>query len=94
MWPAISVNKGCCSYQATTATPLMSPEGTQDGDKWAVYCQALSHCSRSPMMHPEETQNEKNTGYWCQIAEVHIKEMISVWAKSPGSCIFPYIEKH
>ena len=29
MLPAISVNNGCCSLQATTT----SPEGTQDGDK-------------------------------------------------------------
>ena len=31
-----------------------------------------------------------NSGYWAQVAEVHIKGMISV---SPDSCIFPYIEK-
>ena len=33
----------------------------------------------------------KITGHWSQIAEVHIKEIISV---SPDSCIFPYTEKH
>ena len=41
------------------------------------------------MMIPEETQDMKNTEYWPQIAEVHIKGMISI---SPDSCIFPYME--
>ena len=31
MLPAISVNKGCHSHQASTAIPTVSPEGTQDG---------------------------------------------------------------
>ena len=39
------------------------------------------------MVHPEETQDEKAQA---QIAEVHIKGMIS---ESPDACIFPYIEK-
>jgi len=36
------------------------------------------------------TQEVKNTRYWPQIAEMHVKRMISM---SPDSCIFPYIEK-
>ena len=43
MLPAISVNKGRCSHQATTAALTVSHEGTQEGDKRAAYC--LSHCS-------------------------------------------------
>ena len=39
-----------------------------------------------PMVSPENM----NTGYWPQIAEVHIKRMVSM---SPDSCIFSYIEK-
>ena len=38
-----------------------------------------------------EAQDVKSTEYWPQIAETHIKGIISV---SPDSCIFPYIEKH
>jgi len=30
-----------------------------------------------PVVHPEETQDGK-TGYWLQIADVHIKGMISM----------------
>ena len=41
-----------------------------------------------PVASPEETQDV--SGYWPQMAEVHIKGMISV---SPDSCILPYIEK-
>ena len=39
------------------------------------------------------TKNMSNqtAGCWPQIAEMHVKGMISV---SPDSCIFPYIEKH
>ena len=37
-----------------------------------------------------EAQDVKSTEYWPQIAETHIKGIISV---SPDSCIFPFIEK-
>ena len=61
----------------------VSPEGTQEGKNTchlaAIRLQPL------PMVSPEETPR-----YWPQIAEVHIKGMISV---SPDSCIFPYIKK-
>ena len=61
---AISVNKGCCSHQATTAVPTVSLEGTQDGDKWAAGCQAPSHCSHPPVVYPEGTQagEKQDTG--------------------------------
>ena len=45
-----------------TATQVVSPEGTQDGDKGAVPCQvhlAVSCCSYPLTVHPEETQGEK-----------------------------------
>lgn len=45
--PAITVNKGCFSHQATTATPDGEPWGTQDGDRGAARCQILSHWSHS-----------------------------------------------
>ena len=41
-----------------------------------------------PVVSPEETQDVSR--YWPQIAEVHIKGIISV---SQDSCILPYIEK-
>ena len=44
-----------------------------------------------PTVSPNGDQDVINTGYWPQIAETHIKGMISV---SPDSCIFPYVEKH
>ena len=61
------MNEKCClPYQQTkdVATieplqlpPTVSPEETQDGDKQAVHCQALSHCSQPHMVHPEGTQD-------------------------------------
>ena len=44
-----------------------------------------------PTVSTEELGMWKNPGYWPQIAEMHMKEMISV---SPDSCIFAYTEKH
>ena len=65
MWmtdvPAASVNKQCCSHQASTATLNSEPWGDSGWER-----------------------------YWPQIAEVHIKGMISV---SPDSCIFSNTEK-
>ena len=49
---------------------------------------AIAATVEGELVSPEETQDVK-TGYWPQIAEVHIKGMISV---SPDSCIFPVIE--
>ena len=43
-----------------------------------------------PTESPEELRKWKIIGYWPQIAEMHMKGMISV---SPDSWIFPYIEK-
>ena len=71
------------------ATPMVSPAGTQDGDKWAAHCQALSHCSH-PQLCTLRTLRMVKSRILAQIAEVHIKGIISV---SPDSCIFPYIEK-
>ena len=48
MLSAISAKQYGVKPSATIPTPMVSPEGTQDGDKWAAHCQALSHCS-----HPQ-----------------------------------------
>ena len=63
MLPALSVNKGCCSPQAAAAALTVSHEGTEDGDKSAVCCQALSRCSQ-PSGAPCGTQDgkEQDTG--------------------------------
>ena len=60
MLPAVSVNKGCCSYQANILQlPLtVSPEGTQDGNRMLVNKQSAA-AATPPRVHPEETQDEK-----------------------------------
>ena len=67
---------------------LVSPEQTQEGKNTchpaAIRLQPL------PTVSQEEAQDMKSTGFWPQIAEVHIKGMISV---SPDYRIFPYSEK-
>ena len=75
-----------CSHQDGE---LVNPEGSQEGNEYPS--------SRSPQsaatLHGELWGHSgcENTEHWTQIAEVHIKGMISV---SPNSGIFPYIEKH
>ena len=93
MVPALSVSKGCCCHQATTGTPDSEPRGNSGWRQTGcpAWCQALSSCSHHPRMHPEETQDEKAQGtFWPQIAEVHIKGVISVSLDS----YTPYTEKH
>ena len=73
---------------ATMDDELVSPEGTQEG-KNSCHLAAI-RLQPIPTVSPEETQDLK-MGLWPQIAEMHIKGMISV---SPNSCIFPDTEKH
>ena len=76
MLPACSKQR-ICSHQATT-TMTVSPEGTQDGDRWAV---CLLPCSQSLQPAPKDApwgdSGWESTGYWCQRAEVHIRGLIS-----------------
>ena len=73
---------------ATASGELVSPEETQEGK---VYLPSSSHqTAATPYGEPWGNSGWENTGYWPQLAEVHIKGMISV---SPDSSIFPYIEK-
>lgn len=53
-----------------------SPERTQDGIKRTAKPSAPAAMPLTKV-HPEETQDGK-TGYWLQIADVHIKGMISM----------------
>lgn len=50
----------------------------------------IHQAAATPDRESRGTQDAKNTGYWPQIAERHMKEMISV---SPGARISPYTEK-
>ena len=84
IFPAISVNK-----DVTVISELMSLEGTQK-EKSACHL-AATRLQPLLMVSRKEAQDVKSTEYWPQIAETHIKGIISV---SPDSCIFPYIEKH
>ena len=73
---------------ATAATmdgELVNPEGAQEAKN-------TSHLVAITAATPYgEPWGYENTGCWPQIAEAHMKGMISV---SPASCIFPYIEKY
>ena len=43
-----------------TAAQMVSPEGTQNGNKWAAHCQALSLCSHSQLCTPRGLSVEKS----------------------------------
>ena len=71
-----------------TAVPKVSPDGTQDRNRML----SLSHKPLQPPPNgaPWRGLGWENTGYWPQIAEVHIKGMISI---RPEFCIFPHLAK-
>ena len=74
---------------AMAAIPLLvSPEGTQEGNK---YLPSSSH-QTAATCKGEAWGNSgfESTGYWPQTAEVQIKGMLSM---SPYSCTLPYTEK-
>ena len=72
---------------ATTDGELVSPEGTQEG-KNACHLAPIK-LAFTPHSEPQGNSGCENTGYRFQIAQAHIKGMISV---HPDSCIFAYIE--
>ena len=43
-----------------TVAQMVSPEGTQNADKWAAHCQALSLCSPSQLCTPRGLSMEKS----------------------------------
>ena len=64
---------------------------------WALRAEEGDHLwssshqtAATPYMDTKEAQEWKNTGYFPQIAEKHMKAIISM---SPDSYIFPYIDK-
>ena len=89
-WTDTEVSKGYHSHlqlQPTLDGKLESPERTQEGKNT---CPNSHQTAATPNSEPWESSGFGNTGYRPQIAEVHIKRMISV---SPDCCIFPCIEK-
>ena len=65
--PAISVNKGCCSYQAIILKPRwQSSLRDLRIEKDAHYLSSGQLLQPPPPVHPEETQDEKaqDTGLW------------------------------
>ena len=55
---------------AISCGELVSPEGTQEGDKEQI--------AATPHYKPQGNSRYENTGPWPQIAEVHFKGIISV----------------
>ena len=69
MFLAISVNKGCHSHQ------LLQPPGNSGRKK---YLPSTSHqTTATPHGEPWKNSGCENTGYWPQIAEMHLKAIIS-----------------
>ena len=74
---------------ATSLGEPVIPEGTQEGNK--DYLTSSSHqAAATPEAELRGNSGCEITGYWPQIAEVHIRGMISV---NPDSCILSCIEK-
>ena len=96
VFPAISVNKYVTVISDTCPQKckFLSPRHNQEGEQYLPNMAAI-RLQPLPMVSTEELKllkkkKKKKTGNWPQIAEMHMKEVISV---SPDSCIFPYIEK-
>ena len=86
MLPAVPVTKGRCSHQAIT---LQLPWWWVLKELRVETNSLPSATAATPNCVPWGDSGWERTWYWPQIAEVHIKRMISV---SPDSCIFQYIE--
>ena len=89
IFPAISVNKAFTVISNCSSPRWASEPWGNSGRK--EYLPSGSHQTAStPYGEPWGSSGCENIGYWPQIAEVHIREMISV---IPESCIFPHEEK-
>ena len=77
------VNKqGCHSHQWSQPSRASRKENNT--------CNLVLQTIPSGCSHSLWWTLRKNTGYWLQIAEMHMKERISVRLES---CVFPYTEK-
>ena len=89
--PSIS-KQGCPSHirECSPWCEPLSPEGIQEGEEYLL--SKSHHTAATPDSEPRGKEApDMKTGHWSQTGEVCMKGMISA---SPGSCIFPYTEKH
>ena len=86
IFSAISVNKDVTGI--SNCSPPLS-KGIQEGEEDLLYSSHQTRASPYNELWGKEAQDVR-TGYWSQIAEIHMKRMIS---DSPDSCIFLYTEK-
>ena len=84
---ACHISKWCLqpSNHHITAVPTVSPEGTQDRNRMPAILQLATEAIIPQLVHLKDSGWESR-GYWPQIAEVHIKERISM---STDFSIFP-----
>ena len=89
MFPGISVNKRCNSHQQLPPPQKVRCEPWGNSGRKEYLSSKRHQAAANPYSESQGSSEAKNTGYWPQIAEVHVKRMISV---SPNSYIFPYID--
>lgn len=90
--PAMSVNKNIAAIRSLRYSCWMvkALRGTQDGGKWAAYCQAhLAGHGSHPDGVPEEAGDEKAQGAGPRWLKCITKGDFS----EPGLLHLPYIEK-
>ena len=90
--PAISVNKDETAF--SNFQPPNMNEGSEKGKQylWSSRCRPPLHGGGWGEGDVRDKKKKKNRiGFWPQIAEMHMKGMMSIL---PDSCIFPYIEEH
>ena len=91
MFPAISVNKDVTIINDFSLPNVKFWAVRAPRKEWNTCPPGVIRLQPLPRVSTEELRMWKNPGYWPQIAEMHMKGMISV---SPDSWIFPYIEKN
>ena len=82
----ISKTKDVTAIKPLQPPLMVSPEGIQDGDKRTLLLPIPQLLQFPSTVYPGGDSRWRRAGYWSQVAEVHVKIMISV---SPDSCIFP-----
>ena len=88
--PAVSVNQGCCSPQATTDWQRALRELRMES-RGLPSPQPLQPCPWQRCTLRRLRMGKESTGYCTWIAGVCAKGMVSV---SSDSCIFPCVEEH
>ena len=83
-WREGTFRRTAANFCKMCARLPVSPERTQERYKECL--SSSRHTVATPKGGPWGNSGCENTGYWPQIAEIHIKGMISM---SPDPCIFP-----